>query len=870
MKKIWIFMDNHFDLTWRRCFDREFTYEGNTFVSYAQLEDYYISDHLALAEKMPEYRFGVESTAVIRKFLERHPEQKENIITRLQNGQLYIPLAGDNIVDTNMVSGETIVRNYVYGLLWLENNLRHSPKICTRNDAFGNCAQLPQIVNGCEAEGMTAISYCPCPADYWEGMDGSRVLIQKSHSVGHGGGFIKYSYCPDCHGDAQARKTCQKCGGRGIDLEKTKRDRFSFRLDHPQQLERDGWGVLVYGGEEILPNEDVFNWIEAHKEEYDISFATLPMISEKAGIPENATVFRGELNPSSTGCFVSRIKTKQRFREAEYALLNAETLCTMGFLNGSTYPRQTLERIWQKLLFAAFHDAVTGTHVDPAYVELMDVLDEIDEETQQLMAHVTGGLVRQEQNVISVVNPTGDVSNQIAHVKLAAAEGVSLADERGNPVDVLCVRNENGMAEVAFAVQDLKPFEVRRYSVKGGMLSDVKRQRFAEEGRDVTRMTVLRGEDEADEVFSAVTLSQTIENDRFKVTADDFSIIEIFDKKLHKTLSVPAQYRPGEWILEHDEGSPWTTLSEDKRRFRLAPYTRMTEKETSACYSRLTFVTEPPYNLGYSIKGIKITTTVTLWQGIERVDFESDVFWDTMNHRLRFALPVSIEGESLYEVPYGFMNRKPYLEKNKPIENHVSLWNAASGDWPAINWAGVSGEGASVAFLNHGLPSYIIEDGAIFLSVLRSPGVPICLNEPGAYTALNFDGMRDSGRHHFSFALTAYDRSLPQSTVVADANGYQAGVLCVKGAMALVEMPTVAEKGVRISSVKQTEDGKGLVIRLAECSGEATTAIVRIPAQFSRVYETNLLERQERAISIENTSVELSLGAFQIKTLVCY
>ena len=38
-KKVLVFVNNHFDLIWRRCFDREITYKGDTFVSYAEIED---------------------------------------------------------------------------------------------------------------------------------------------------------------------------------------------------------------------------------------------------------------------------------------------------------------------------------------------------------------------------------------------------------------------------------------------------------------------------------------------------------------------------------------------------------------------------------------------------------------------------------------------------------------------------------------------------------------------------------------------------------------------------------------------------------------------------------------------------------------
>jgi hypothetical protein len=73
--QLFILTNNHFDLTWRRCWDRRFTVDGQTYVSYAELEDYYIIDNLALARQHRRYKFEVESTAVLRQYLRRHPQR---------------------------------------------------------------------------------------------------------------------------------------------------------------------------------------------------------------------------------------------------------------------------------------------------------------------------------------------------------------------------------------------------------------------------------------------------------------------------------------------------------------------------------------------------------------------------------------------------------------------------------------------------------------------------------------------------------------------------------------------------------------------------------------------------------------------------
>ena len=114
-KKVFIWATEHSDLVWRRCFDRDFEYKGQNFVSYADLEGYYIIDNIELCENNREYKFTVESVAMLKKFLEHNPNYEEKVAELIKKGQLQMPFTGNNIVDSNMVSGEGIVRNYLYG-----------------------------------------------------------------------------------------------------------------------------------------------------------------------------------------------------------------------------------------------------------------------------------------------------------------------------------------------------------------------------------------------------------------------------------------------------------------------------------------------------------------------------------------------------------------------------------------------------------------------------------------------------------------------------------------------------------------------------------------------------------------------------------
>ena len=78
-KKLFIIANQHMDLVWRRCFERDFQFGGQNFVPYADLEELYIKDSITLCEKYPFYHFCVECVAVLDKFLQRNPQMEEKI-----------------------------------------------------------------------------------------------------------------------------------------------------------------------------------------------------------------------------------------------------------------------------------------------------------------------------------------------------------------------------------------------------------------------------------------------------------------------------------------------------------------------------------------------------------------------------------------------------------------------------------------------------------------------------------------------------------------------------------------------------------------------------------------------------------------------
>ncbi|HEY3379430.1 MAG TPA: glycoside hydrolase family 38 C-terminal domain-containing protein [Armatimonadota bacterium] len=832
-----VFTNNHFDPTWRRCWDRRFTVRGESYASYAELEDYYLTDNLALAEAHAGYKFDAESTIVVRKFVERHPEQLATLRRLAAAGRFGVGGTGDNIIDTNMVLGESIVRNMLLGLRWLDEQLGFRPRLGVRNDGFGHSAQLPQIFRGCDITLVAGLGYTPLPTRYWRGLDGSLICGADFPIVSRACSSQKYTPCACCRGVG-----CPACGQRGI------APALYAPLPDPidaVHLQASGIGGVLHASEEMLPNPAIIAWVEKGREAYDIRFAIgeeqvayhQRWLDQLANPPE-ADVYTGELNPNNSGVWVTRIKTKQTCRRQEYALLAAETLATLASIRGVEVPRATLHATWLTLLFTMFHDAVTATHIDAAYAELGDMWREIDAGTAQVRTAALDALTQPDPATVSVINLGDGPSTQLATVTLASAPpALALVDDTGTPADVVaCRQTEDGSTTVSFIARDVPGLAAKSYRVAVGAPT---------------------GE---------VALAQpVIENARFRISADTQGLVSIFDKRLGRDIAITHSYRPNELILERDYGSPWTTLHPDRTRHALSAHTRLVAATDGGSYQRLTFHTTPRCRLADEQVLFAAESTVTLYTGLERVDFAITADWDAHSNRIRVAMPLPMAGQGVYGIPYGILARDEYAPT-------FHAWTGANGEWPAIDWAGVEGEGLSVALLNQGLPANSTETDAqgrktLLLSILRSPTDPTYLHEPQWYSMTEYDGMRDAGHHQFAYALTAYAVPFAESDIVRDATAYNAGLLAVPGRVALPDAPAVTSDHVRIAALKPAEDGPDMMLRLWEYRGASGVAEVTLPAGVRAVMQVNLLEADMQPLTIHEGRMQLALHPWEITTL---
>ncbi len=217
---------------------------------------------VALMDDYPEYRFACSSAQHYSWIEELQPELFERITERVERGQ-WVPVGGMWVeADMNLPSGESLVRQIVFGQRYFEEKFGQRCEEVWIPDVFGYPAGLPQVF---AAGGMTRFvtqklswnkqNKFPHSTFWWEGLDGTRVLthfppvdtynaeitpVEVAYSVRNfrDHGWSAHSLMPFGHGD----------GGGGPTREMLERARRLATIDPNLTLEVGTPGRLLRSG----------------------------------------------------------------------------------------------------------------------------------------------------------------------------------------------------------------------------------------------------------------------------------------------------------------------------------------------------------------------------------------------------------------------------------------------------------------------------------------------------------------------------------------------------------------------------------------------------------------------------------------------
>lgn len=751
LKDILIIGHNHFDPVWRRCFDRRAVYNGVTVRSYTEVEDLVTSRWLELAKF--GYTWSEGQAAVWRKYLERHPDSLRQLREEIVAGRLAVMFAGETVQDSNLPSAEGLVRNFLVAMplyrdLCGDEHL--GLRIGWQEDAFGNSPNYPQILKGVGIEVACFTSYRSCPDEVWIGIDGSRICCLDRVPKAMAWHFVKHPPCSECGG-----KGCAVCHDTGIhiyphltqvNVNDVLESVIAKELAKGETAPEATTYVIV-GGEETLPEACVLDVLADLNRKYAgkvmLRFGTMvdlygrirSALAEKEAHEDKHTPH--DLNPAMPGCYVTRIRMKQRTREVAYILTAAEAfLANAAWADGRPIPQpETLSQAWRKVAFCQFHDAVTGTSIDSVHAELMELLDEAEQ------------LARGHLPAKAAPPPVSEVFTPVNGVNTRCLGKLKVCFDRRGIIKVDC-NGQDLFAPFAHAIT-LEPFRIGELTLESDY-GDAWGQRIE-------------------------PLCGAQHNLQLRPLGEFNDCVEVSDNAIRWH----GCYRGGHRKVRHLAWSVTVRASDDGRR----------------------------------------------------LDFETEVEWDTESKRLRVVFPVANrEDTATYEVPFGFIDRRFDAGAMR-----YGLWDANAMEFPILHWARKSIDSHhGIALLTRGIPCVRWMPGCFDLSLLRSPESEFGNVESAHYEFWDTDGQRDSGKHHFEYSIWPYTEAL--STTELTRAGY---------AFNRPDFPTLPFEihgDVVVTAWKPAEDGTGWILRLQDTTGNGTTVRLRF-AEPRKVVMTDLLEK---------------------------
>lgn len=249
----------------------------------------------------------------------------------------------------------------------------------------------------------------------------------------------------------------------------------------------------------------------------------------------------------------------------------------------------------------------------------------------------------------------------------------------------------------------------------------------------------------------------------------------------------------------------------------------------------------------FGATGSRLSQVVRLSAGSRRLEFHTEVDWQERHRFLKVAFPVAVRSaRATYEIQHGHIERPT-------VEN--TSWDVARFEVWAHRWAHLGEPGYGVALLNDCKYGYDVRGHTLRLSLLRGPGYP----DPDA----------DRGRHRFAYALLPHPGDLRcDGRVIEEAEAFNLPLTVRAGSAPTPgRVLEVDRAGVSVEAVKQADDGDGVVVRLCEVYGSRGPVTVTAGFEFSSASVTDALERPQRQIEGNGSSIRLDLRPFELVTL---
>jgi len=780
---------------------------------------------LHIMDVKPEFTYTQSAAQYFKWMHDLYPDVFQGIKGRINDGRWEVVGGLWIEMDCNLPSGESWDRQLLYGKSYFQKNLGTDVKIGWNPDSFGYNWNMPMFYKNAGIDafitqkiGWNETDVFPYRVFWWESPDSSRILSYFPFDYVN---TITQSYeLVDWLRQFEANTGFKKLmilfgvgdhgGGPTIDM--------IDRIEHLKTLD-------IYPNIEYGTATNYINWLKSQ----DLS--KLPVWDSELYLEYHQ------------GTFTSQSDIKKYNRRSENLLTETEKFSSISTMFGGKYDASDIDDAWRYTMFNQFHDILPGSGIREIYIDASEKYQKVKE----IGDFVLGNALDEISKNINTSGIKNDrpltVFNSLAWnrtdvVKFELSKGdmnkYKVLDGKMKEIPSQMLKKDRFINEIMFIAEDVPSLGYKTYILEKGNPSN--------------------------ENTSLKTSVGKIENQYFTVNIDTVTgwVSGIFDKRNNKE------------ILS-GEGN-MLQLLEDKPRFYDAWNIGFTGVEFPSQFRKAEVIETGPVRIvvrlyrDYLKPGVQkdyptknfpssfFTQDVILYNGIDRIDFKTDIDWWEAHTMLKVAFPLAFtDTVATYEIPYGTIQRST---------QNITSWQKAQFEVPAEKWADVTNNDYGVSLLNNSKYGYDIKGNLMRLSLLRSPKSP--------------DPTTDMGKHSMDYALYPHVGSWKDANSVRKGYEYSQPLIAELNSVHNGKLPEeksfikLVGDNVVLTSVKKALNSDAWVIQWFESKGKNTKTTLTLPKTPKKVVESNFIEIDGKPIKFVGNKVMIDTKKYSVQTIKVY
>ena len=519
-------------------------------------------------------------------------------------------------------------------------------------------------------------------------------------------------------------------------------------------------------------------------------------------------VWEGELYfEYHRGTYTSMARNKRSNRKAELHMMDLELLSVLA-QDRLPYPAQEMDGMWKTILLNQFHDILPGSSIHEVYEVTKREYEALERQISALRGERLAALAA-PSDAVTVFNTKGFASDEA--VCLGQLDAAALVDADGARYPV----QQTAEGAVAF-LPALPAKGWRAYSVSN--------------------------QPEPCAAPFALADDHHLETHYYTVELDENGLLSrLYDKENRREVLRPGQRGN---LMRMYEDKPIYYDNWDIDIYYTEKYWDVTEL-TSLRWTDVGAVSAT-LELERCVSSSLIRQKIRFYANSRRIDFETYVDWHEHQHLLKVHFPVDVHtDEATFEIQFGNLKRKVHTNTS---------WDVARFESCGQKWMDLSEGHYGVSLLNDCKYGHSVKDGCIGLTLIKS-GI-----EPNPTT--------DQEEHFFTYALYPHAEGWQQAGTVREAYRLNQPALSVRGGQAGTEysLASVQPANVILETVKQAEDGNGVIVRLYETENARTEACLTWNRPIASVEECNCIEEKQADAAFESARIPFVIKPYEIKT----